>query len=334
MEEERDSTIPEQRLDFKEWNGIDEMESLCMSCGENGVTRFLLHKIPSFRELVLASFYCDHCGERNNEVTFGGEIQAEGCNYELHVEKPKDLNRQVIKADSASVFIKDLDFEIPPNTQKGSINTIEGLLKRAANDLDAYQPLRRIQVPEVAEKLDLVINRLNEMANGEYLPFTMSINDPAGNSFIENPLAPQNDPQLTYTTYHRTADQDRAIGLDPAKDSFKNVDIEPLDNLLQGKKIFGGELQPAHEQLLQTEEMEILGRTEAISIPSLCPSCQCEGESLTALTNIPHFKEIIIMSFLCKLCGYRNSDVKGGGAVPTFGSEVRLHVTSVNDLKR
>jgi hypothetical protein len=26
--------------------------------------------------------------------------------------------------------------------------------------------------------------------------------------------------------------------------------------------------------------------------------------------------------------------VKGGGAVPTFGSEVRLHVTSVNDLKR
>jgi sarcosine oxidase delta subunit len=27
--------------------------------------------------LIIASFACPHCGERNNEVTFGGEIQIQ-----------------------------------------------------------------------------------------------------------------------------------------------------------------------------------------------------------------------------------------------------------------
>jgi zinc finger protein len=47
-----------------------------MSCGEDGMTRMKMHKIPYFRELLIASFYCDHCGNSNNDVTFGGEIQV------------------------------------------------------------------------------------------------------------------------------------------------------------------------------------------------------------------------------------------------------------------
>lgn len=35
-----------------------------------------------------------------------------------------------------------------------------------------------------------------------------------------------------------------------------------------------------------------LGRGEAISIPTHCPSCGVLGDSLTALTDIPHFKEV------------------------------------------
>jgi hypothetical protein len=57
--------------------GLSKMESLCMNCMENGVTRMMIHKIPYFRELIIASFECPHCGERNNEVTFGGEIQIQ-----------------------------------------------------------------------------------------------------------------------------------------------------------------------------------------------------------------------------------------------------------------
>ncbi|RYY68323.1 hypothetical protein EON63_24930, partial [archaeon] len=136
-------------LNYGDWNGVDIMKSLCMRCGAEGETRLMLHKIPHFRELVIASFYCEECGERNNEVTFGGEIQLQGCIYGLKVTHPKDLNRQIIKSDSASLRIREIDFEIPPHTQKGEINTLEGVLKTAAKNLSLYQHERLMGNPEV-----------------------------------------------------------------------------------------------------------------------------------------------------------------------------------------
>lgn len=52
------------------------LRSSGMNCGHSGMTRLLVHKVPYFRELIIASFCCDNCGERNNDVTFGGEIQV------------------------------------------------------------------------------------------------------------------------------------------------------------------------------------------------------------------------------------------------------------------
>ena len=54
---------------------------------------------------------------------------------------------QVVKSDSATVRMPELDFEIPPNTQRGSITTVEGLLRDAADALRALQPERRAAHP-------------------------------------------------------------------------------------------------------------------------------------------------------------------------------------------
>jgi zinc finger protein len=40
------------------------------------------------------------------------------------------------------------------------------------------------------------------------------------------------------------------------------------------------------------------------------------------------------MAFDCQHCGFRTNEVKGGGAVPTFGTEVQLKVESDADMKR
>lgn len=333
----------ENRLNFNEWTGVDQMESLCMSCGESGVTRFLLHKIPRFRELVIASFYCEHCGERNNEVSFGGEIQEKGCVYELVATTEEDINRQIIKSDSAIIYFKEIDFEIPAATQKGSVSTLEGVIKRSIDELSAFQPVRMIQAPEMGAKVAEVIEALQEMAKGNRFPFHIRLDDCAGNSFIENPFAPANDPHLTVHHYSRTPDQDRSLGLDPDRDNFKKAQIDHSEEIMEGKKVFGGQLGQLSVAKIDAksdecdengDSIDVLGKTEVISIPSICPSCTKEGESLTALTNIPHFKEVIIMSFACKFCGQRTSDVKAGGAVPTLGTEVRLVLTSEEDLKR
>lgn len=30
--------------------------------------------IPMFREIIVTSFYCEHCGNKNNNVEFSGKI--------------------------------------------------------------------------------------------------------------------------------------------------------------------------------------------------------------------------------------------------------------------
>lgn len=49
------------------------------------------------------------------------------------------FNLQVVKSDSAAVFIPELEFEIPSSTQKGTITTVEGLLSEAASGLKQTQ---------------------------------------------------------------------------------------------------------------------------------------------------------------------------------------------------
>ena len=323
-------------LQYDDWNGVDEIESLCFGCGNNGMTRLMLHKIPHFKELIIASFCCEHCGERNNEVTFGGEIQPQGSICTLNVCCAKDLDRQIIKSDTANVRIPELDFDIPPLTQKGEITTIEGMLSRAAKSLLLYQDERMTQVPEVAIVVAQVLVKVMQYSSGESFPFQVVVDDPAGNSYVENLMAPAKDPQLQISNYKRTAEQDLALGLSPEIETgvFKDDKESNLMSLI-GDRPFG-ELTSkfGNEYSIEGTLNERLGKTEAISIPSLCPHCGKEGESLTALTDIPHFKELIIMAFNCNHCGFRNNEVKPGGAVPDEGTEVKLRVTDEGDLKR
>ena len=46
-----------------------------------------------------------------------------------------------------------------------------------------------------------------------YFLFFQVIDDPAGNSFIENPLAPKADPLLSVKLYTRTSEQDKELGI-------------------------------------------------------------------------------------------------------------------------
>ena len=49
---------------------------------------------------------------------------------------------QVVKSDSATVFIPELEFEIPAQTQKGTITTLEGLLSDASSNLAGWSKKR------------------------------------------------------------------------------------------------------------------------------------------------------------------------------------------------
>lgn len=92
---------------------VTVIESLCMNCEEQvrcvlfrkpktlvltyisrnqiwkGTTRLLLTSIPFFREVVVMSFHCPHCGFSNNEIQSAGTIRREftfvPCIYAFYI---------------------------------------------------------------------------------------------------------------------------------------------------------------------------------------------------------------------------------------------------------
>ncbi|CBY20763.1 unnamed protein product [Oikopleura dioica] len=134
-------------------DSITKVESLCMNCHENGETIIMMTKIPFFKEMIVMSFHCQHCGFRNNEVQSGGKVELNGVRVIAIVDGSRDLNRQIVKSEHCTVKIPELDFEIPPLTQKGTLSTIEGLVMKASADLKMTAEMNKDQNPEWAAQV-------------------------------------------------------------------------------------------------------------------------------------------------------------------------------------
>ena len=50
----------------------------------------------------------------------------------------------IVKGETATVSIPELEFEIPPSSDKGSITTVENILMQAVEGLEKQQPIRRV----------------------------------------------------------------------------------------------------------------------------------------------------------------------------------------------
>ena len=83
-------------------------------------------KIPFFKEIMISSFSCEECGFKNSEVSFAGKLEDKGVRYELNVINNIAFNRTVVKSEFATIKVPEIGLEIPAQTQKGSIKTIEG----------------------------------------------------------------------------------------------------------------------------------------------------------------------------------------------------------------
>ena len=306
-------------------------------------------KVPSFREIIVMNLVCDDCGFRSSEVNFGGELQAQGQKLELTVVTPQDLNRQMVKSDSASLFIPKLEFEIPPSAQRGVVSTIEGVLQKAADNLEELQPERlRLGDVDNFHRCHAVIESLRQMSGNQsaeeettdedtqpFEPFQLILDDPAGNSFIENPLAPLNDPNLKVERYIRTPNQDMALGLQPSEQAIQDSKID--DSNPQHKNPVNVSKDQHRMDPLTSSGMgnsQHVGRQEVMVFPSTCPNCHAPTDTKMCVTDVPHFKEVIIMSMVCDSCGFKSNEIKGGGAIPKYGCKITVDLKTQDDLSR
>ncbi len=56
----------------------------------------------------------------------------------------QQLNRLVVKGETASIKIPEVEFEIPANSSKGKVTTVEGIINQAIVNLEAEQPYRMV----------------------------------------------------------------------------------------------------------------------------------------------------------------------------------------------
>lgn len=68
--------------------------------------------------------------------------------------------------------------------------------------------------------------------------------------------------------------------------------------------------------------------SQVIELPGRCFACGADTVTRMHNTYIPFFKEVIIMSNACDVCGYRNSEVKPGGGFSDHGRDITLQVRS------
>ncbi|EGO56282.1 hypothetical protein NEUTE1DRAFT_146992 [Neurospora tetrasperma FGSC 2508] len=280
--------------------GVEEIESLCMNCHENGTTRLLLTQIPYFREIIIMSFSCDKCGFQNNEIQPAGTFQLKGVHVELRLTQMEDFARQVVKSDTATVKFIELDVEVPAG--RGQLTNVEGLLTTIVEDLEAGQADRKEHAPEVYEKVEEIIQKGRKMLAGEAFPFRVSVDDPAGNSFI-TPDMRDGVGKWEKREYLRTNEQNEALGL----------------------------TDTSNEGL--TESGDIVPDT-VYAFPATCPGCMHPCTTNMKMVDIPHFRQVVIMNTTCDDCGYKSNDVKTGGEVPEKGKKVTIKVRNSVDLAR
>jgi zinc finger protein len=239
----------------------------------------LLTVIPYFKEVIVVSFRCEHCGKSlsssflshladavettgytNNDIQSAGEIQPLGSIYTVKMTERADLDRQLVKSEHCTISIPEYALQIPAG--RGQFTTVEGIIADTVRDLSHDQPARLEQEPELHVKLQAVVDKLRliiedgkaEGGSERKMPvFTIKLDDPSGNSFIETEGG-LTDPKWSKREYSRDNEQNELLGLAP--------------------------------EAVETSHYP----EEVLSFPGVCSLCGSTLETLMKTVNIPHFK--------------------------------------------
>lgn len=176
-----------------------------------------------------------------------------------------DLQRQVVRSDVAVFKLESLGIEMP---KEGQLTNVEGLIQRIHESLSGEQPLRKAQAPEMHDALVPIIQKLQDIMDGNGFPFNISLDDPTGNSWIA-PSTTDKGNKYKRSEYPRTQEQNEELGL--------THDPQPA----------------APKALAQFGNPEDLDLVDGVyTLPSDCPGCAKECEVNMKKISIPYFKEV------------------------------------------
>ncbi len=192
--------------------------------------------------------------------------------------------------------------------------TIDGIKKdRKDNSTDDNDNTSISQFEQQKEKLDAFVARVASLKTLSET-FHFEIDDPSGNSFVENLNAPHRDDQMTIKNYRRTSEQNSLVGV--TEQEQEDITKTMTEN----------------DEPKSTEVDSILD--EVLTFSTNCPSCNAPCDTHMKVTQIPYFKEIIVMATSCDICGNKSNEVKSGTGIAAKGIRYTLVMNDPTDLNR
>jgi len=196
---------------------VDEVmhfDATCPSCKAPCSTKMHMLNIPHFKEVVIMATNCDECGYKSNEVKAGGAIAPKGKRITLKMTDEEDLSRDILKSETCALKIPEINLELTYGTLGGRFTTIEGLLDQIYDELDTKTPFTKGDsvTAERKEKFSEFLSKLDEVKEMKR-EFTLILDDPLANSYLQNLYAPDPDPNMTIEEYERTFEQNEDFGI-------------------------------------------------------------------------------------------------------------------------
>lgn len=161
---------------------------------------------------------CDYCGYKSNEVKSGGAISPQGKRITLRITSEEDLSRDILKSETCTLEIPEIDLHLTTGSLGGRFTTLEGLLRQVYNELNDKVPFIAgdSALPERKQAFEELLNSIDKICAMQ-LPCSVILDDPVGNSYLQNIYAPDADPNMTVEEYERSFEQNEDLGLNDIK---------------------------------------------------------------------------------------------------------------------
>jgi zinc finger protein len=114
----------------------------------------------------------------------------------LKVDSEEEIKRDVFKSETAVLMIPELELELTSGTLGGLYTTVEGLIEKILDHIKENNPfLGDSSENNFRNKMDAFFVKLEELKCMKH-KWTLIIDDPMDNSFVQNPNFPNEDSQV------------------------------------------------------------------------------------------------------------------------------------------
>ncbi len=158
----------------------DSYRGTCPACGREILIVYERLEIPHFSDVLLIVVACEGCGYRHVDTIILGE--GEPVRWTVRVESPEGLSIRVVRSTTGTIEIPELGMKVEPGTAcEGFVTNVEGVLKRFEQAVGSY--LMGTDDEGERERARAVLDRIAAARNAA-MPFTLILEDPAGNSAL------------------------------------------------------------------------------------------------------------------------------------------------------